>query len=133
MSADGSHLLFGSTGQFEPDGNDDTGDVSIYDRNLTTGVTQVVSKTPAGDNLPCLQGSGSCHSPGNADGIAALDISEDGSRIVVAQRVGTDAAGNALWHPYLHVGSADATVDLAGTTSGVRFRRHDSGWVSASS
>ena len=46
LSADGSHFVFGSTSQFEPDGNDN-GDVSIYDRNLNTGETHVVSKTPA--------------------------------------------------------------------------------------
>ena len=36
LSADGTHFVFGSTSQFEPDGNSN-GDVSIYDRNLSTG------------------------------------------------------------------------------------------------
>ncbi len=44
FSADGSHFIFGSEHPYEADGNNDTGDVSIYDRNLSTGVTQVVSK-----------------------------------------------------------------------------------------
>jgi len=122
ISADGSHLVFGSTSQFEPDGNDNTGDVSIYVRDLISGTTQVVSKTPEGTNLPCLQGAGACHSPGDGDGIAELAISADGSRVVVAQRVSTDSAGNQYWHPYLHVGSDPETIDLApGTTSGVLF------------
>ena len=52
LSADGTHLIFGSTSAFEP-GAATGGDVSIYDRNLVTGVTHVVSKTPGGANLPC--------------------------------------------------------------------------------
>jgi hypothetical protein len=122
MSADGDHIVFGSTAQFENDGNDETGDVSIYERDLATGSTQVISKTTAGSNLPCLQGSGACHSPGDGDGIAELAISRDGSHVVVAQRMSTDADGNRYWHPYMHVGSSDQTIDLApGTTSGVLF------------
>jgi DNA-binding beta-propeller fold protein YncE len=121
LSADGTHLVFGSTAVFESDAAG-TGDVSIYDRNLATGVTHVVSKTPGGTNLPCLQGVGACHSPGDGDGIAALDVSDDGSRIVVAQRVGTDAAGNDHWHPYMNVGDSQSTVDLApGANTGVVY------------
>jgi hypothetical protein len=122
LSADGTHLIFGSTSAFESDGNDETGDVSIYDRDLSSPATQVVSKTPAGTNLPCLQGAGACHSPGDKDGIAELDISKDGSRIIVAQKVTTDSAANNYWHPYMHIGTSPNTVDLApGTTSGVLF------------
>jgi hypothetical protein len=126
LSADGTHLVFGSASKFEPDGNSN-GDVSIYDRNLATGVTHVVSKSPAGGNLPCLQGAGSCHSPGDGDGIAELGMSDDGSRIVVAQRISTDAAGNDYWHPYMNIGDSSKTVDLApDTTSGVIFDGIDS-------
>ena len=64
FSADGTHLIFGSTSLFAAGGNDETGDVSIYDRNLTTGQTQVVSNDTSGDPLDCLQGAGQCHSPG---------------------------------------------------------------------
>ena len=80
FSADGTHLIFGSTALFADGGNDQTGDVSIYDRNLTTGQTQVVSTNPGGDALACLQGAGQCHSPGDEAGIAELDVSSDGSR-----------------------------------------------------
>jgi streptogramin lyase len=122
MSADGKHLVFGSVLRFQSDGNDNTGDVSIYDRNLETGVTRVVSKTPAGTNLPCLQGAGSCHSPSGKDGIAELAMSSNGTRIVVAQKVAADSAGNDYWHPYMHIGASSDTVDLApGTTTGVLF------------
>ena len=98
------------------------GDVSIYDRDLVDGVTHVVSKAPGGAALTCLQGAGNCHGPGDADGIGSLDISADGSRIIVAQRVATDSAGNRYWHPYMNIGDSPSTVDLApGTTSGVLF------------
>ena len=67
LSANGEHFIFGSTSQFAPGGNDNTGDVSIYDRNLKTGETHVVSKTPATEDspgtLPCLQGAGSATPP----------------------------------------------------------------------
>src|SRR4029079_7788093 len=49
FSADGTHLIFGSTSLFADGGNDETGDVSIYDRNLMTGQTQVVSTDPGGN------------------------------------------------------------------------------------
>lgn len=122
LSADGSHLVFGSLQRYQLDGNDNTGDVSIYDRNLRTDITQVVSKTPAGTNLPCLQGAGACHSPGNTAGISELDISEGGDRIVVGQLVSTDSAGNHYYHLYMHVGTDPHTVDLTpGTTDGVLY------------
>jgi hypothetical protein len=121
LSGDGTHLIFGSTSAFEGDAATG-GDVSIYDRNLLTGATHVVSKTPGGENLPCLQGPGSCHSPANGDGIASLAVSEDGSRIVVASRVATDSAGNDYWHPYMNIGDSASTVDLApGSATGVLF------------
>ena len=122
FSGDGSHLVFGSLLPYELDGNDETGDVSIYDRNLATGLTQVVSKTPAATNLPCLQGVGTCHSPTHSDGISELDISHDGSRIVVGQLVSKDAAGNDYFHLYMHIGTDPHTVDLTpGTVAGAHF------------
>ncbi len=109
LSADGVHLVFGSTAQFEPDGAANGTDVSIYDRNLSTGVTQVVSKTPAGSTM-------------TGAGIGSLDLSADGSRIVVAAEMSSDADGNRFGHPYMHVGSSPATLDLArGSTAGDRF------------
>jgi sugar lactone lactonase YvrE len=121
LSANGSHLVFGSAEEIE-DGGNSNGDVSIYDRDLLSGETQVVSTDPSGANLACLQGPGDCHAPGNPDGIGELAISADGSRIVVAQRVSTDSRGNDRWHPYMHIGSSPETVDLApGASSGVLF------------
>ncbi len=108
LSADGSHLVFGSKAQFEADGNNN-GDLSIYDRNLTTGQTHVVSKTTGGATM-------------TGAGIAELDISADGSHVVIGQRVSTDAEGNDYYHPYMTVGDVDHSIDLApGSTSGVLF------------
>ena len=67
LSANGEHFIFGSTSLFAEGGNNGTGDVSIYDHNLKTGETHVVSNTARTEDfpvpLPCLQGAGSCHSP----------------------------------------------------------------------
>ncbi len=107
LSADGTHFVFGSTSKFEPDGN--SGEVSIYDRNLETGVTNVVSKTPAGATM-------------TGPGIGELDISADGSRIIFGQLVSTDSAGNRYWHLYANVGGADHSIDLMpGSTSGALY------------
>jgi sugar lactone lactonase YvrE len=122
ISADGSHLVFGSTTRFAAGGNDSTGDVSIYDRNLDTGETRVVSNSPGATPLACEQGATHCHSPGDGDGIAELDLSSDGSRIVVAQKVSTDAEGNNYWHLYMSIDDSPSTIDLTpGVTAGVLY------------
>jgi hypothetical protein len=126
LSADGSHLVFGSTSRFEPDGNSG-GAVSIYDRNLQTDMTHVVSKLPNGENIPPLPlppGYRTPCAPGcqSDDGIAELDISRDGSRILIGQAISTDSAGNNYYHLYLNVGDSSKTIDLTpGTTHGVLF------------
>jgi hypothetical protein len=108
LSADGSHFVFGSSSQFEPDGNSG-GDVSIYDRNLKTGLTHVVSKTTGGSTM-------------TGAGIGELDISADGSRIVVGQLISTDAQGNRYWHLYMNVGDSGQSIDLTpGTTTGALY------------
>ena len=68
LSADGSHFVFGSKFRFEPDGNE--GELAIYDRNLRTDETHVVSKTPDGQTMK-----------EEGTEIGELDISKDGSRI----------------------------------------------------
>ena len=106
VSTNGSHFVFGSNAKFDESG--DSGG-SIYDRDLKNSTTQVVSTMPNGLTM----------TGGN---LGELDISSDGTRIVVAKKVSTDAKGNDLWHPYMHVGTSSNTVDLApGTTSGVIF------------
>ena len=107
FSADGHHFVFGTAAKLEPLGKN--GFATIYERNLLTGTTQVVSTLP----------NGTAMGSGNA---ASLDISTDGSRVLVATKVGADAKGNDLWHPYLHIGSDPKSTDLApGTTTGVHF------------
>jgi hypothetical protein len=109
MSGDGTHLVFGSTSQFEPDNS--TGDVTIYDRDLSTGTTHVVSKKPDGSGT--MTGAG----------IGELDISHDGSRILIGRTVAPDdAAGNHYWHLYMNIGDSGQTVDITpGTATGVLY------------
>jgi hypothetical protein len=103
LSADGSQFVFGSTSKFEPDGNSN-GDVSIYSRDLDSGVTDVVSKTPGGQTM-------------TGPGIGQLDISSDGDRVLFGQLVSTDTAGNRHWHLYMNVENSGASIDLMPGTS----------------
>ncbi len=108
LSADGKHLVFGSTSEFEGS----AGSPAIYDRDLTAGVTHAVSKLPGGGAIPCNL---NCTS----DGLAELDISADGSRIVIGQLISVDSAGNHYWHLYMNVGDSTKNIDLMpGTTNG---------------
>ncbi len=110
LSADGTHLVFGSTAKFIGGANNDGTNATIYDRNLLTGKTQVVSKLPTGQTIK------------NGLSIAELDISADGSRIVIGQLVSTDSVGNPRYHLYLHVGESTETIDLTpGATHGVIY------------
>ncbi len=123
LSTNGSHFIFGSVSKFAEGGNSG-GVVSIYDRDVNTGETHVVSENPEGEPLPCLQsaGEGDCHSPGDTNGIAELDVSADGSRIIVAQKVATDAKGNVYWHLYMDIRDSSKTIDLTpGAAHGVLF------------
>lgn len=109
FSADGSHFVFGSTSQFEPDGNTGGANLTIYDRNLKTGLTHVVSKTTGGATM-------------TGAGIGELDISSNGSRIVVGQLISTDPQGNNYYHLYMNVGDSAQTIDLTpGTTTGALY------------
>lgn len=111
LSADGTHLVFGSTSEFETG----AGSPAIYDRNLATGVTTAVSKLPGGGAIPCTL---NCTS----DGVAELDISADGSRIVIGQLVSVDSAGNRYWHLYMNVGASTKTIALTpGVTNGAIY------------
>jgi DNA-binding beta-propeller fold protein YncE len=108
LSADGDHLVFGSTSRFEPAGNSN-GDVTIYERDLGAASTQVVSTLPSGATM-------------TGAGTGELGVSADGARVVVGGQVGADTAGNPYWHLYEHVGNSAQSVDLTpGTTTGVLF------------
>ena len=106
FSADGDHFVFGSDKPFELAGN--SGSVSIYDRNLRTGVTQVVSTLSDGTTM-------------TGSGIAELGISNDGSRILIGKLVGTDVNGSKYFDLYLHVGSSPTSIVVADTPKGVLY------------
>ena len=117
LSADGTDFVFGSISRFEPEGNE--GEISIYDRNLTTGETHVVSFFPAAQNPPGVPLS--CYMNCATDGIAELGISKNGSHILLGQIRG-EAEGAKLYHLYMNVGDSIRTIDLTpGATDGVRF------------
>jgi DNA-binding beta-propeller fold protein YncE len=123
LSANGEHFVFGSTSRFAPGGNSN-GEISIYDRNLKAEETKVVSNDPAGTApLECLQGAGLCNAAHHdSNGIAELAISKDGSHILLAQKVATDADGNVYWHLYMDVNDSPETIDLTpGAADGVLF------------
>jgi hypothetical protein len=109
LSADGTHLVFGSTSKFEPDGNSN-GDLTIYDRNLVSGVTLVASKTTGGATM-------------TGAGIGELDVSADGSRVLFGQAAAPDdSAGNHYWHLYMNIGGSSSSVSLTpGATDGALY------------
>jgi len=106
LSADGSHFVFGSTSKFTADASE--GQLGIYDRDLNTGETHLVSKTPGEATM-------------TGTGITELDISKDGSHVLIGQLV-TEADANKLYHLYMNVGDSNKTIDLTpGTTTGVLY------------
>jgi hypothetical protein len=108
LSGDGSHFVFGTKTQLELAGNNN-GDVTIYERDLLTDTTQVVSTLPTGATM-------------SGPSTGELDVSKDGSRVVIGQKISSDAAGNDYWHLYMHIDDSPDSVDLTpSTTSGVLF------------
>jgi hypothetical protein len=107
LSADGSHLVFGSTQQFETAGEE--GALTIYQRDLKGGTTQVVSTDESGNTL-------------SGPGVAELDQSSGGSRVLIGEVLSTDALGNPHYHLYMHIGNSPNSADLTpGATEGVLF------------
>jgi hypothetical protein len=105
LSADGSHLVFGSEQEFEEDGEGET--LRIYERDLEGGGTQIVSTDEAGNTLG-----------GN---VAELDLSSDGSHVLIGDEV-SEEAGDTYWQLYMHVGNAEHTTLLTqGMPSGAIF------------
>ena len=88
LSADGTHFVFGSTQQFEPEGNSNGTDVTIYDRDLETG--HHPGRLDAAERLDDRQ---------RARASPQLDVSADGSRILIGAAVSTDSEGNELLAP----------------------------------
>jgi hypothetical protein len=105
VSADGSHFVFGSEQKFEPAGN--AGSPTLYNRDLSTETTEVVSTMPDGSTI--------------AGDVAELDISGDGSRVLVGRPVGIDAQGNPYYDLYMHIGGTPDSVLVADTPNGVLY------------
>ncbi len=105
LSADGEQFVFGSEQQFEPTGND--GALSLYERDLSTDTTQVVSTMPDGSTM-----SGEP---------AELAISSDGTRILIGLPVKVDADGNTRYDLYMHIGTGPDSIPVADTADGVLY------------
>ena len=98
LSGDGSHFVFGSEQEIQSGGHDEEpGNVTIYERDLGAGTTEIVSTNGAGAVLS-----------GEA---AELDVSHDGSRVLVGTPVSSEAS-NTYWHLYLHHSGQAPSVDL---------------------
>ncbi len=53
--------------------------------------------------------------------VVALDVSQDGSRVLIGNRVSTDSEGNDYFDLYMHVGSSPNSVAVADTAGGVLY------------
>jgi len=114
FSQDGKKLLFASKYVFEPGANanpepteaepEPPVSLTVYERDLGTGTTEIVSTDPLGKAL-------------TGEGISELDVSSNGSRVLIGKKLGTDPLGNELIHPYLHIAGRPGSIDLAPLTS----------------
>jgi hypothetical protein len=100
LSDDGSHFLFGSEQQIQLGGNDSTGDVTIYSRDLKSVTTEVVSTDSGGTALA------------DGDNVVELDVSGNGSRTLIGDLIDTDSAGNHYYDLYMHVAGNPNSIHL---------------------
>jgi len=100
FSGDGKKLIFASKYAFEPGANNSNGSLTVYARNLAAGTTEIVSTDASGNAL-------------TGEGISELDVSANGSRVVIGKKLGVDLLGNELVHPYLHIAGRAESIDLA--------------------
>jgi hypothetical protein len=100
LSDDGSHLVFGSEQQIELGGNDSSGDVTIYSRDLKSATTEVVSTDTGGTALA------------DGDNVVELDVSENGSRVLIGDLISTDSAGNHYYDLFMHVAGNPDSIHL---------------------
>ncbi|HEY1285744.1 MAG TPA: hypothetical protein VGF04_06615 [Solirubrobacterales bacterium] len=106
FSSDASTFVFGAEKRFEEKGNE--GSVSIYSRNPASGTTRLVSTMPNGSTM-------------TGGGIAELDISANGDRVLIGKRVSEDSAGNEYFDLYMHEGESANSVQVVDSPSGVIF------------
>ena len=105
FSGDGSTFVFGAEKKFEDKGNE--GSVSIYKRDLQSGVTRVVSTMPDGSTM-------------TGAGIAELGVSTNGDRVLVGKLV-KGSGGNESFDLYMNVGGDPKSVQVVDSPSGVIF------------
>ncbi len=110
LSADGHHLVFGSQSPLVDGANSSGGNLNIFDRDLVTKHTQLVSTTSGGTAIQAGMG------------VSELDLSADGSRILIGQHVVNDAAGNEYARLFMHIGNSPNSVELTpGFSQGAIF------------
>ncbi len=105
FSDDGSHFIFASDQQFEASAN--SGSMWIYDRDLGSDTTQLVSTLPNGTPI--------------TGEVAELDVSSDGSRVLIGKVVGEDAAGNRYYDLFMHVGNSPNSIKVLESASGAIY------------
>ena len=110
ISADGHHLIFGSQSALVDGANNSGGNLNIFDRDLVAKHTQLVSTTPGGDAIQAGMD------------VSELDLSSNGSRVLIGTKVSDDAAGNEYAHLYMHMGTDPNSVDVTpGASAGVLY------------
>jgi DNA-binding beta-propeller fold protein YncE len=97
MSADGSHLVFGSEHAFASGGEE--GELNLYSRNLSLGATELVSTDESGNAL-------------SDPGLAELDLSSDGSRVLVGEEASKEGE-NVYYQLFMHIAGNPDSVKLA--------------------
>ena len=86
----------------------DQGSLSIYKRNLQLVSTQVALMLPGGATM-------------TGAGIAELDISANGDRVLIGKLVSQDASGNEYFDLYMNEGGSPNSVAVVDSPSGVIF------------
>jgi hypothetical protein len=105
FSADGSKFLFASDMKFDAAAT--SGSMWIYERDLGAATTQLVSTLPSGAPI--------------GGEVAELDVSADGTRVLVGQVVDEDAVGNRFYDLYMHMAGSPNSVKVVDTPSGVIY------------
>jgi hypothetical protein len=121
-SADFSHYAFSSNDLAFAEGGLTTSPGSAYDNDLETGAVEIISKTPAGENIPGKAG----------DWIQIPAVSPEGSHILMAT-LGTAAPNPppvlpSTYHLYMRVNNA---ISYDVSTSEVDGLNHEVSWVGA--
>ena len=58
-------------------------------------------------------------------GIAELDVSADGERVLIGKKVSEDSAGNEFFDLYMHVGNSPNSIEVDRNRQRCRLQRHD--------